>query len=324
MSMLDKIAPRYTTTVSRIGAVFVALSIVVLSSVGVVKAVDQPKMGLAISPPTFELAANAGDVLKNSLRVDNLVDIPLEVSVDARNFTALGEEGGIDLTPAGEDNFSLASWISVSPKKVTIPPHESKTFDYTIDIPINASPGGRFGSIIFQTAPSTELSGQSGVAISQEVGTLIFVKIAGAVTEKASVAGFTTINNIHNKGPVDFDIRIKNDGNVHFKPKGTITISNFFGKQIATIPINEQNVLPGATRKMDASWGSGMFFGRYNATLSLVYGKDGQVITASTAFWGFPYKLMGLILLVLVLVGAALYPLRHRIWRAFKILFGKE
>ncbi len=324
MRMLEKIAPRYSKAVSRIGTALVAVSMVALCGIGVVKAAEQPKMGLAISPPTFELAANAGDVLKNSLRVDNLVDIPLEVSVDARNFTALGEEGGIDLTPAGEDNFSLASWISVTPKKVTIPPHESKTFDYTIAIPIDASPGGRFGSIIFQTAPSTELSGQSGVAVSQEVGTLVFVKIAGEVTEKASVAGFTTINNLHNKGPVDFDIRVKNDGNVHFKPKGTITISNFFGRQIATIPINEQNVLPGAVRKMDAAWGSGILFGRYNATLSLVYGKDGQVITASTAFWGFPYKLVGIILLILVLIAAALYPLRRRIWRAFKILFGKE
>lgn len=322
--MLDKIAPRYTKTVSRIGTALVAISLVVLCSIGVVQAADQPKMGLAISPPTFELAANAGDVLKNSLRVDNIVDIPLEVSVDARNFTALGEEGGINLTPAEEDDYSLASWISVTPEKVTIPAHESKTFEYTITVPQNASPGGRFGSIVFQTAPSTALSGQSGVAVSQEVGTLVFVKIAGDVTEKASVAGFTTLNNLHNKGPVDFDIRVKNDGNVHFKPKGTITISNFFGKQIATIPINEQNVLPGAIRKMDASWGSGMLFGRYNATLSLVYGKDGQVITASTAFWGFPYKLMGIVLLILLLIGAALYPLRHRIWRAFKILFGKE
>lgn len=324
MKMLDIVASCYTKATSTLRVVLGTVGIVVLCGIGVASAVDQqPRTGLAISPPTFELAANPGDRLVNSLRVDNVVDIPLEVSVDTRNFTALGEEGGIDLS-AEEDAYSLASWISVTPTKVTIPPRESRVFEYTIAVPQDASPGGRFGSIVFQTAPSTALSGQSGVAVSQEVGTLVFVKIAGQVTEKASIAGFQPKSDLNDKGSVGFDIRVKNEGNVHFKPKGTITISNFFGKKVATIPINQQNVLPGAIRKMDASWRGGWLFGRYNATLSLVYGKDRQVITASTAFWGFPYKFIGTAILILGIIAALLYPRRVRIWRALKILFGKE
>lgn len=320
MNTLHKIAARHIRTTSKIG-ITVALVCALLYTP--VSAAEAPKTGLAISPPTFELAANPGDVLKNSMRVDNMVDIPLEVTVEARNFAALGEDGGINLAP-DQDEYSLASWITVSPKKLTIPARESRTFDYTITIPRNATPGGRFGSIIFQTAPTTALSGGSGVAVSQEVGSLVFVKIAGEANEKASIASFAPTNNVNDRGPVHFDIRVKNDGNVHFKPSGTITISNFFGQKVATIPVNEQNVLPGAIRKMDASWNEGWLFGRYNATLSLVYGKDSQVITASTAFWGFPYKLVSVILLILIVVGIFLYPRRARIWRAFKILFGKE
>jgi hypothetical protein len=282
----------------------------------------QPKTGLAVSPPTFELTANPGDTLKNSIRVDNIVDTPLEVTVDARNFTALGEDGGVSLS-TDDDQYSLANWIKTTPSKIIIPARESKTFDYTINVPKNATPGGRFGSIIFQTA-STAFGGQTGVAVSQEVGTLVFVKIAGTVVEKASIAGFNTAGMFNDQGPVNFDVRVKNEGNVHFKPTGTITVSNFFGQTVATVPVNEQNVLPGAIRKMDASWDSGWLFGRYNATLSLVYGKDQQVITASTAFWGFPYKLIGIVIVALGLIGAFLYPRRARIMRAFKILFGKE
>ena len=322
MNTLHKIAVRYRQITPKVPIILAAICVLLYIPTAATAA-DLPKTGLAISPPTFELAANPGDVLKNSLRVDNVVDIPLEVTVEARNFAALGEDGGIDLTPQ-KDEYSLASWISVSPNKLTIPPRESRTFDYAITIPQNASPGGRFGSIIFQTAPSKALGGGTGVAVSQEVGSLVFVKIAGEVSEKASIAGFAPTTNINDSGPVHFDIRVKNDGNVHFKPTGTITISNFFGKKVATIPVNEQNVLPGAIRKMDASWDEGWLFGRYNATLSLVYGKDSQVITASTAFWGFPYKLVGVILLILIIVGIFLYPRRARIWRAFKILFGKE
>lgn len=292
-----------------------------MTSVGVY-AQAPPKTGLAVSPPTFELSANPGDTLKNSIRVDNIVDVPLDVTVDARNFTALGEDGGIDLS-SKDSEYSLARWISTTPSKITIPAHESQTFEYTITVPKNATPGGRFGSIIFQTA-SSALGGGTGVAVSQEVGALVFVKIAGTVVEQASIASFNPTSAFNDRGPVNFDIRVKNDGNVFFKPTGTITISNFFGQTVATVPVNEQNVLPGAIRKMDASWDSGWLFGRYNATLSLVYGKDHQVITASTAFWGFPYKLIGTIVVALGFIIAFLYPRRARIQRAFKILFGKE
>src|SRR5688572_30628428 len=91
---------------------------------------EPPKTGLAISPPTFELSANPGDTLRNSLRVDNIINEPLEVTVETRNFTALGEEGSVNLSE-DEGEYSLASWISVSPQTLTIPAGESKLFEYT-------------------------------------------------------------------------------------------------------------------------------------------------------------------------------------------------
>jgi hypothetical protein len=281
-----------------------------------------PKSGLAISPPTFELSANPGDTLKNSLRVDNITNESMEVTVTTRNFSALGEEGGVNLSE-DEGEFSLAKWITVSPSSFTIPANESKVFDYTIAIPSNAPPGGRFGSIIFKTAVKP-ISGQSGVAVGQEIGALVFLKVAGEVKENASIASFSVGSSLYDSGPVDFEIRVKNHGNVQIKPIGTITISNFLGQKIATIPIDEKNVLPGAIRKLSSKWDSGLLFGKYNATLSLVYGNGKQVLTASTTFWGFPYKLVFVVLVLGAFAAAVIYPRRQRIVRAFKVLFGKE
>lgn len=281
-----------------------------------------PSTALAISPPIFELSANPGDTLKNSVRLDNVTDQSLEITVLKRNFTALGEEGGIDLSDQ-EGSYSLANWIEVVPATTSLEPRQSKTFDYTIKIPANAEPGGRFGSIVFKTA-AKPLAGQNGVAVSQEVGALVFIKIAGEVKEAAAIESFQAQHALNENGPVDFDIRVKNRGNVQFKPSGTITISDIFGNKIATIPINAQNVLPDAVRKMTASWDNFWLFGKYQATVSIVYGNDRQILTATTTFWGFPYKLVGLILVGLGVLGWILYPRRARILRAFKVLFGKE
>jgi len=283
---------------------------------------EVPTTGLAISPPIFELSANPGDTLKNTLRLDNITDSPIDITVSKRNFKALGEEGGIDLSEQ-ESAYSLANWIEVKPGTATLGPRESKTFEYTITVPKNAEPGGRFGSIVFQTT-AKPLSGQNGVAIAPELGALVFIKISGEVKEQASIASFGAQSGLNNKGPVNFDLRIKNEGNVQFKPTGTITISNFFGKKVATIPIDAQNVLPDATRKMTAKWDKSWLFGKYHATLSVVYGNDNQILTATTDFWGFPYQLAGILLLGIAVVGLALYPRRKRIIRALRVLFGKE
>lgn len=306
--------------VARVSALLAALVIVI--GISVTSAQDQPASGLAVSPPTFELSANPGDTLKNSLRVDNIVNQPIEVTVDTRNFTALGEEGGINLSEE-DTGYALADWIKVTPERTTIPANESRVFNYTISVPQNASPGGRFGSIIFKTTPKP-VTGQNGVAVGQEIGALVFLKISGDVKEGASIAGFGSTSGLHNSGPVGFEVRVKNEGNVQFKPTGTITISNFFGRKVATIPIQEQNVLPGAIRKMAAEWDTSWLFGKYSATASLVYGNDRQVITASTTFWGFPYKLVGIVLLFSALLGGLIYPRRKRIGRALKVLFGKD
>lgn len=283
---------------------------------------ELPTTGLAVSPPIFELSANPGDTLKNTLRLDNTTDSPIDITVSKRNFRSIGEEGGIDLSDQ-ESAYSLANWIEVTPGTATLGPHESKTFDYTIAVPKNAEPGGRFASIVFQTK-AKQVSGQNGVAIVPEIGTLIFIKISGEVKEQASITSFDTHHDLNDSGPVNFDLRIKNEGNVQFKPTGTITISNFFGEKIATIPIDAQNVLPESTRKMTAEWDQFWLFGKYQATLSVVYGNGNQMITATTDFWGFPYKLVGITIFVIALVGLALYPRRRRILRALKVLFGKE
>lgn len=320
MSMLGESIK--TMSALRAGIGVLTAIIILVVGVNVASAQSQPKSGLAISPPTFELAANPGDTLKNSLRVDNVVDQPLEVTVDTRNFTALGEEGGVNLS-SDEGAYSLANWISVAPGKVTIPPGESKVFEFTTAIPQNASPGGRFGSVIFKTTLKP-INGQSGVSVGQEIGALVFLKISGEAREKASVASFGAQSGLNDRGPVGFDLRLKNEGNVQFKPTGTITISNVFGRKVASIPFDGQNVLPGSIRKMSAKWNTSWLFGKYTATVSLVYGNDRQILSSSTAFWGFPYKLAAIIVVISGVLGVLIYPHRKRISRALKILIGKE
>lgn len=302
----------------------ITLSIVLASFLGLgvffVKAQSQnstPSTGLAISPPTFEVSGNGGDVIKNSVKLENMNPYPVEIAVDRRNFTAIGEEGAVGLTE-DETSFSLASWIEVTPSSVTIPAKSSQYFSFSVKVPLNAEPGGHFGSLIFRTIPTEKLEG-SGASLAQEIGSLILLRIAGETVENASIESFATTKNIYEFGPINLEARIKNLGNVHTKPRGTIMITNLIGQKIDTITIDNKNILPGAIRKLEGTWNTKWRLGRYTATFVASFGDNTQR-SAITNFVVIPYRLVLIILFAVLLLTIYLKKHKKRLAMAWKIL----
>jgi hypothetical protein len=120
------------------------------------------------------------------------------------------------------------------------------------------------------------------------------------------VASFYTANSdkqtsFFEKSPISFVTRIKNEGNIHVKPVGSIEIRDTFGNLVKTLPINDDksNVLPNSIRRFDSNFDGGWMIGRYTANLTLGYGTTGQAITATTSFWVIPYKLVLIAILVI-------------------------
>lgn len=278
---------------------------------------SSPSTGLAVTPPTFEINGNPGDTIKNTVKLENMHPYAVEIAVDRRNFTAVGEEGAVGLTEE-DTSFSLASWIEVTPTSVTIPPKTAQYFTFNIKVPLNAEPGGHFGSLIFRTIPTEKLDG-SGASLAQEIGSLVLLRIAGETVEQANIESFNTTKSIFEQGPVNFEIRLKNQGNVHTKPSGTIVITNMLGSQVASITVEPKNVLPGATRKLDAVWDTKWRLGRYSATYTAVL-SDQTTRSATTVFTIIPYRLIIVILVVLILIGLILKRYQKRLSLAWKIL----
>lgn len=310
-----------TAALKRWAPLGVIISILLgLAALASVKAQQATQVTISVSPTVFELSANPGDSVANSFRIINGTDQELTLQATPKNFTASGEEGAVDLTEE-ETSFSLASWISVEPRQVIIPARGSQTFDFNIDVPANAEPGGHFGSVIVSTQPISVDA--TGAAVSQEAGPLILVSVAGDIQRGGQIEQFGAQKTFWETGPVAFDTRVKNQGNVHFKPSGTITVKNMFGNEVTTIDLEERNVLPGTIRKLTNEWSPGFAVGRYTADLTVVFDDGQSVDTASASFIIFPWKvilpaLIGVILLIFLLIK-----FRRRIAAAGKALAGK-
>jgi cytochrome bd-type quinol oxidase subunit 1 len=135
---------------------------------------------------------------------------------------------------------------------------------------------------------------------------LLLVSVSGKVIEKVKVESFSAPI-FANQGPIPFILRFLNEGTIHEKPIGMITVTDIFGKQIAKLEIPQKNVLPGAVRKVDTQWQtSWLLGGRYQATLVGNYGTQNNPISATVVFWSFPWLGFAiLIVLILIIVFVA-------------------
>jgi hypothetical protein len=278
---------------------------------------------LAVSPPTFYLSANPGDTLSESIRVENTTPIVQHVSVSLENFVPLGTEGQVNITSQANE-YSLISWIRVNPENATITGYGTQIFNFTINVPQNAEPSGKFGSIVFTTSPN-KLGNGSSVSVSQRIGDLILLRIAGKADENIFVKNFNVETG--NKLPsnrLSLTALVSNIGNVQVKPIGYINIRNMFGAQVAQIPLASEYILPGAERSLTTYWKHGILFGQYRATLTALYGLSNKILTATTTFVVIPWSLIAIVLAIVIVLCSIVWLGRVRIKRAIKILFGKE
>jgi len=287
-----------------------------------------PANALTISPPRMEYSVKPGDKIVDIVKVSNETKKELTIYSEVKSFTALDEEGAPKFYEPQEGE--MANWIDVALKEVTLAPGEKKEVGFTINVPQNADPGGHYAAILWAMQKPGANKEKTPVSFISKTGHLILVRVAGDIKESGRILDFGTKNNkkLFNNLPVDFVIRFENTGNVHLKPLGQIEIKNMFGQQKALIDANPQkgNVLPNSVRRLENSWsnmepvGGGFFtnlknewnnfgFGRYTADLALAYGSKNETLRNYTSFWIFPWRilLLSLIALILLVILIKLY-----------------
>ncbi len=271
---------------------------------------------IGISPVTFNLTANPGDTLDQVIKVRNDAAATQQITIEAENFTAVGEEGQVALTDE-DTSFNLASWIEFESSTFVLGSGEEIQVPFLIRVPGNAEPGGHYASVFAHVGPVSPDG--SGSAIGQKIGSLILLRVAGDVEESASVESFA-VGKFDPGQPVPFEIRVKNQGSVHIRPAGFVTINDFMGNKVKDVSIEDSNIFPGAIRKIHATWEDPGFIGRYTANALMYYGDTNQQLTATTTFWIIPWKTVGIVAGAALVVVLILWFGRRRIGRSIKAL----
>jgi len=281
--------------------------------------------GATVSPTNFEIDANPGEIKTNSIKIYNPTDNTVTIKMSVEDFHPLGEGGGVAVEPGADTTYSLKAWVAISPNEFILQSKEEKFVDFTIKIPENAEPGGKWGSILASPVTVSGEEGVIGATLAPATGALVLLRISGEVFEELSVKEFLADQSFFEKGPVSFSIRFENAGTVHIKPRGFVAISNWRGKKVADIEFPQQNVIPGSIRKIEAKWQEEWLFGKYTAMVIGSYGnKNLPFVSSVLTFWAFPWRIALGILIVLILVLLFFYKTRRRWQLALRILIKGE
>lgn len=282
---------------------------------------------LTFSPPRFELSGNPGQTLEKEMTLTNEGTDPQTFYSVFRNFEAEGETG----IPSPTDSTTgLASWMKTE-EKITIAPKSSTQVAFQVYIPKEAEPGGYFAMILWSTTSPDVAPGQ--VAIGAQTGPLVLLSVNGDVKVAGGIKEFNLKDNqtFYTALPVDFYYKFKNDGGDRVKPVGNIEIKNILGLTRTEIVANrvEGNVLPGGTRRFETEWKGGgdnantdatkptagslgfwgnvknewnnFAFGYYTATLELTYGASDDHAESFVKFTVFPWHLLLVIIIAIIL-----------------------
>ena len=288
------------------------LGALVLFSCSVFPAFAQTTIGLQLKPAIVEDKVIPGETHQYSLTVTNISAALGTFYLTAKDIKGVDDQGRPIFSNTGEvTGYELSSWITLPQTSLTLNPGESKNIAFSVQIPLGASPGSHFASIFFNDKPIQPTS--SGTGVGFDVGSIVSLRIAGNIHEVAQLREFSTSKLIYANPNVDFSSKVQNLGNVLVQPMGVIQISNMFGREIASVPVNTQfaSVFPNSSRTYAANWKSDTFaFGRYQAIVSLVYGDtERKTIYSTTSFWVLPLVPILLVLGSLLILVLCIYVL---------------
>lgn len=322
-----------------------------LIPVGVWAQSDDSGLRLSTSPLPINIVTVPGKSVSTDLRVRNAGSHQETLQVGLLKFSANSTTGQPELAKrqTGDTYFD---WVTFTPSRLTLAPNEWGTVKMNIDVPASAAFGYYYAVTFGRATEAAPAQGTSSLLGAAATLVLLEAKVPNAKREVA-LEDFSTTRPWYEFLPVSFLVKLRNTGNVHAAPFGSIFIEKN-GEQLAELPFNESrgNILPQSPRTYEVDWSRGfpvykdkvkdekvvlndkgqpttnltwdftqvnnLRFGKYTAHLVLAYdnGSRDVPITKNIEFWVVPWRILGagLLLAAFFIFGVVMFG--RTLWRS--------
>lgn len=300
----------------KITALILSLSALVAASYLFTKnTYAQARIPLVVAPARQTVAIEPGGVENLQIKFFNESTTPIAGNIRVTDFIVTGKNGApIILEDQPND------WVKLPYDKAAIPSGDVLKLNFKVEVPKDAAPGGRYAAIIFEQTGGIETpQNESASAVSTRIVGLLSIRVKGQVVDSAFVDIFKTPKFLEfGKIPVYFEI--KNNGGYHITPNGQVTLTDWMGKEIERVTIEEKNIFPGTIRSFENDLGSTWMFGKYKVNLLANYGESGKTIVAENVVWVIPVTVIIIIIFSILIIILLAYVVSKKVTAKQEVL----
>jgi hypothetical protein len=197
-----------------------------------------------ISPSKFELRAEPGEILRDTVTIMNPADEPANYRLRTADWD-LNETSGVEYVEDVLAEGSCRPWVRLERPTIQVRAREQRTYRFEVHVPADAQPGlCRFAILIEPAEAMRAELGDSGVSfpIVGRFAVITYVTIGEARAQIEYLGmGATLVN--EQALPT---LKLRNTGNTFDRAFGQIMATDSANQRVALIPSNFP-VLPGRT-----------------------------------------------------------------------------
>ena len=226
------------------------------------------EVSFSVSPIRIELSGEVGGTHTDIMEVRNEGNEKVRIKVTMQDWM-LSEDGTPSFQKAGNQRRSCTGWMKINPVDFLLQPGEKKVVRYSVSIPEGVKNGGYRAAFMFETVPQVEPGQKTkAVAIKGNIAAIMYL----VVGKTEPVGDITDMKYDGSKKERKVLTRIKNSGDIHFRIKGSVKITDAAGKTVQTAELPDVPILPEAARIIPVTLDAKLPAGKYTAVSAVDIG----------------------------------------------------
>lgn len=202
-----------------------------------VSAQTSSAISIKVAPVRTELELSPGTIVYDFIEITNNSSNPTDIQLTAEEFNVINQKYDYIFT----DDSDIVKWVGFEESTINLKANETKKIKYSVGVPNNIEPGGRYISLF----ASSRIKNDGGFASKQRVASLIYITIMGDVTKTGVLVNFNSPWLTGRGG--GWSTTIRNSGSTHFHSLQSVTIFSLFGNKIAESS-NDSLILPASIK----------------------------------------------------------------------------
>jgi hypothetical protein len=204
---------------------------------------------------TYENISRAGDTYQGVIMVKNQGDTPQELKIYLTDYK-FNYQGETTYGEPGKDARSNARWVSFSPSRLTIPPRDKATINYTITVPGEESLIGTYWSMLMiecipetsqeASLPQKEKKLSMGITQIMRYGVQLITEIGDSGTKKMK---FLQTKLLKEKDERILQVDVENEGERLLRPQLWTELYAADGASLGRFQGEQSRIYPGTSKR---------------------------------------------------------------------------